>query len=467
MQQKHESDFGNRVAFRPRSLLAAQKPGAHLSSRRKSPGAHDGPPHGRRRPPGGGALRPALRPVRGRDGALLEQHGRALRALVAPLDPARAAAQLHDVHGVGGPGRRVRGRADGGEERARPARGVRARRRQAPVPARLERRLLRVRRRQVGVPGRLLLEQAARAAELAGDGARLRARLRPLGVAAPADARRRRRARVGRVAVPRRRRLVGARRRRRRRGADPRVRARDHARAREHGAAVEPERRRVGAVGGARGRARERPTPRRRQRRQQPARGVRARRGQGALAEAPAGERDGRRRRPPDGRALGPLGVPRRRLRLRRLDRHHRRPAPPGLCAQHRPRALAEEAGVPRRLRRPGVDVVGVAPRHVDVGALGHRPPRAPGRGAARHTPTPPPHPPPPPAAPPPASPPRPAHPPPAHHIPPSRPSSQLHVFARGMDGAIWHKPQHRAPNGSRWWNDWASIGGDTRLYTC
>ena len=56
---------------------------------------------------------------------------------------------------------------------------------------------------------------------------------------------------------------------------------------------------------------------------------------------------------------------------------------------------------------------------------------------------------------------------PPAHHIPPARPSSQLHVFARGMDGAIWHKPQHRAPNGSRWWNDWASIGGDTRLYTC
>ena len=56
---------------------------------------------------------------------------------------------------------------------------------------------------------------------------------------------------------------------------------------------------------------------------------------------------------------------------------------------------------------------------------------------------------------------------PPRSPVPPSRPSSQLHVFARGMDGAIWHKPQHRAPNGSRWWNDWASIGGDTRLYTC
>ena len=110
----------------------------------------------------------------------------AMRSL-APLDPARAAAQRHDVHGVGGPGRRVRGRADGGEERARPARGVRARRRQAPVPARLERRLLRVRRRQAG-SAKPRLERSRGARELAGDGARLRARLRPLGVAAASSA---------------------------------------------------------------------------------------------------------------------------------------------------------------------------------------------------------------------------------------------------------------------------------------
>ena len=45
----------------------------------------------------------------------------------------------------------------------------------------------------------------------------------------------------------------------------------------------------------------------------------------------------------------------------------------------------------------------------------------------------------------------------------------ELHVFSRGLDGGVWHKAQlgGAQPNGSVEWNQWRSLGGETRLFNC
>ena len=45
----------------------------------------------------------------------------------------------------------------------------------------------------------------------------------------------------------------------------------------------------------------------------------------------------------------------------------------------------------------------------------------------------------------------------------------ELHVFSRGLDGGVWHKAQlgGAQPNGSVEWNQWRSLGGETRLFSC
>ena len=45
----------------------------------------------------------------------------------------------------------------------------------------------------------------------------------------------------------------------------------------------------------------------------------------------------------------------------------------------------------------------------------------------------------------------------------------EIHVFARGLDGGVWHKNQvgGALPNGSVAWTKWGSLGGHTRLFSC
>ena len=45
----------------------------------------------------------------------------------------------------------------------------------------------------------------------------------------------------------------------------------------------------------------------------------------------------------------------------------------------------------------------------------------------------------------------------------------EIHVFARGLDGGVWHKNQAGGAltNGSVAWTKWGSLGGHTRLFSC